>query len=60
MTILKVGIIGDQTGSSNFQNSYEILSQGMTILKKSGFVLLIHTGDLLESSLPDEEWTEFP
>jgi predicted phosphodiesterase len=51
---LKVGIIGDQTGSSNLQNSYEIMNQGVSILKKSGINIVIHTGDLLESSLPDE------
>ncbi len=55
-TKLKVGIIGDQTYSTNIQRSYQILSQGIEILSKENIACALHTGDLLESSVSPEEY----
>lgn len=47
---IKVGIIGDQSGSHNLDQSYQVLSQAIDILKKEQVDLVLHVGDLLEST----------
>jgi|GEM_PF-459629 len=54
----KVGIIGDQTGSSNIDESYKILKKGIDTLKKEKIDVAVHTGDLLESSQPADKYRE--
>jgi len=56
---LKVGIIGDQTHYSfdgNLEKPYQILSQGIEILSKENVACVLHTGDLLESSVSPEKY----
>ncbi len=52
---LNVGIIGDQTGSLDLDASYEALSKGVEILKAREVQLVLHVGDLIESTRSDEE-----
>jgi predicted phosphodiesterase len=49
---ITIGIIGDQTGSSNLQASYAIMQQGVTELSHQNVDVVLHTGDLLESTRP--------
>ena len=53
---LRIGIIGDQTGSPNIDESYKTLKKGIDILKKEKIDVAIHTGDLVESSQPAEAY----
>lgn len=47
---VKVGIIGDQSGSQDLAQSYQVLAQAIDILKKEQVDLVLHVGDLLEST----------
>ncbi len=49
---ISIGIIGDQTGSSNLQASYAIMQQGVAELSRQNIHVVLHVGDLLESSRP--------
>jgi 3',5'-cyclic AMP phosphodiesterase CpdA len=49
---LQVGIIGDQTGAYDIQQSYSILQEGVNILKNQNLDVVIHVGDLVESREP--------
>jgi hypothetical protein len=49
---ITIGIIGDQTGSSNLQASYAIMQQGVAELSNENLHVVLHVGDLLESSRP--------
>jgi DNA repair exonuclease SbcCD nuclease subunit len=53
---LRVGIIGDQTGSSNLSNSYGILRKGVQILSKEEVQVVLHVGDLLESTEAEADY----
>ena len=53
---LKIGIIGDQTGSKDLQKSYGTLASGVEILNKEGVGCVLHTGDLLESRVSPEQY----
>lgn len=53
---LKVGVIGDQTGSDDLGMSYEVLARGVEILNREGVECALHTGDLLESRVPPEQF----
>jgi hypothetical protein len=53
---LKVGVIGDQTGSADLEKSYEVLGRGVEILNREGVACVIHTGDLLESRVSPEQY----
>jgi DNA repair exonuclease SbcCD nuclease subunit len=53
---LKVGVIGDQTGSDDLEKSYEVLARGVEILNKEGVACALHTGDLLESRVSPEQY----
>jgi len=52
---LTVGIIGDQTGSTDLQKSYGILQKGVDVLKRHNPDIVIHIGDLVESSVKNEQ-----
>ena len=52
---LKVGIIGDQTGSSDLAKSYEILQDGCKTIAEYEPNLMLHVGDLIESSKSDDD-----
>lgn len=53
---LKVGVIGDQTGSDDLQMSYDVLARGVEVLNEEGVACVLHTGDLLESRVPPEQY----
>jgi len=54
---IKIGIIGDQTFSQDIQASYRILKQGVSILSAESVNVVLHTGDLVESTLSPPEVT---
>jgi 3',5'-cyclic AMP phosphodiesterase CpdA len=54
---IKIGIIGDQTFSTNLQASYGVLQQGVNLLSTKNLDVVLHTGDLVESSLSPAQVT---
>jgi hypothetical protein len=48
---IRIGIIGDQTGTSDLDASYAILQRGVQRLSSENVALVLHTGDLVESSV---------
>ncbi len=52
---LKVGIIGDQTGSADLEQSYRIMAKGIETLNKEKVELVLHVGDLVESTRAEAE-----
>ena len=57
---ITIGIVGDQTFSSDLNRSYGILEQGVGILSGRRPDVVLHVGDLVESTgTPDEVRTEF-
>src|SRR5947207_2964048 len=52
---ITIGIIGDQTFSTDIQASYVVLGQGVSELSHQNVGVVLHVGDLIESSKsPDE------
>lgn len=52
---ITIGIIGDQTYSTDMQASYAVLQKGVAELSRRHVDVVLHTGDLVESSKsPDE------
>ena len=47
---IRIGIIGDQTGTADLDSAYDILQDGVDILANEEVDVVIHVGDLLESS----------
>lgn len=47
---IKIGLIGDQTFSTNIQASYGVLQQGVSVLSGQTLDVVLHVGDLTESS----------
>lgn len=57
---IKIGLIGDQTLSSNLAASYAVLQQGVSVLSGRPIDIALHMGDMVESSLsPDQVRTNF-
>jgi hypothetical protein len=55
-----IGIVGDQTLSSDLDHAYAILEQGIGILKDRRPDVVLHTGDVVESTAsPAEIRTDF-
>ncbi len=53
---LRIGIIGDQTGTADLDQAYKTLEQGIEKLGRSGpFDVFLHVGDLLESSRSEDQ-----
>lgn len=52
---ITIGIIGDQTGASNLQAAYAVMQQGVGALSNQNTHVVLHMGDLLESSRPPAE-----
>lgn len=51
----RIGIIGDQTLSPDVQASYKVLQQGVQVLSEQHLDVVLHCGDMVESSLgPDQ------
>lgn len=52
---LRIGIIGDQTGYRDLAASYRVLERGVERLKREKPHIVIHTGDLVESTRAEDE-----
>lgn len=50
-----IGIVGDQTYSPDLQASYAVLEQGVAVLTGREPDVVLHVGDLVESTLAPEE-----
>lgn len=50
-----IGIIGDQTSSHNIDSSYKILLEGIITLSATPLDLVVHIGDLVESTKSIDE-----
>jgi len=48
---IRIGIIGDQTFSTDIQASYGVLQQGVSVLSGQSIDVALHVGDLVESTL---------
>ena len=46
---IRIGFIGDQTGTDHLDTAYQTLAEGVTALNARRPHLVLHTGDLLES-----------
>jgi len=53
-TPLRVGIIGDQTGTHDMEKAYAALERGVDILSEQNIEMALHVGDILESREPDK------
>lgn len=47
---IRIGIIGDQTGTADLDAAYGVLQQGIGVLSSKNLDVVLHVGDLLESS----------
>jgi 3',5'-cyclic AMP phosphodiesterase CpdA len=54
---IRIGIIGDQTFSTDIQASYGVLQQGVSVLSGQSIDVALHVGDLVESTLSPGEVT---
>jgi calcineurin-like phosphoesterase family protein len=54
---IRIGIIGDQTFSTDIQASYGVLAQGVNVVSGQNVDVVLHTGDLVESTLPPDQVT---
>jgi 3',5'-cyclic AMP phosphodiesterase CpdA len=53
---LRVGIIGDQTGTDNMEKAYAALERGVDILSGQNIEMALHAGDIVESRETDETY----
>ena len=59
---IRIGFIGDQTGTEDFEKAYGVLAEGVAALNARRPHVVLHTGDLLESvvrypsATPEEEF----
>lgn len=54
---ITIGIVGDQTGSYDLDKSYQVLQQGVQALQGQNLDVVLHVGDLVESTKSDQEIT---
>jgi 3',5'-cyclic AMP phosphodiesterase CpdA len=47
---IKIGIIGDQTGAADIDKSFSVLRQGVDAINAAAPDVVVHTGDLIEST----------
>ncbi|MEK6374008.1 MAG: metallophosphoesterase [Acidobacteriota bacterium] len=52
---ITIGVIGDQTFALDLQAAYAIMEDGVGELSRQNLHVVLHTGDLLESSRPPAE-----
>jgi len=52
--VLRIGVIGDQTGTYDLDTSYLWLERGIEALAPLDLDIVLHAGDLVESSLPED------
>ncbi|WP_300463585.1 hypothetical protein [Desulfobacula sp.] len=56
---LRIGIIGDQTGTDNIEAAYSALEKGVDILSKQHIEMALHFGDIGESREPEKTYVHF-
>lgn len=54
---IRIGLIGDQTFSTDLQASYGVLQQGVSVLSGQSIDVALHMGDMVESSLTPAQIT---
>jgi predicted phosphohydrolase len=54
---LTIGIVGDQTFSADIPASYAVLQEGVQVLSRQNPDVVLHVGDLVESTLPVDQVT---
>ena len=54
---IRIGIVGDQTYSPDIQASYGVLQQGVNVLSGQSLTVVLHVGDLVESTLTPPQVT---
>jgi predicted MPP superfamily phosphohydrolase len=52
---VRFGVIGDQTGVEDLDGAYRTLQRGVAALNLESVELVVHTGDLIESTKPESE-----
>lgn len=52
---ITIGTIGDQTGAANLDQAYGVLQQGVAGLKGKQLDIVLHVGDLIESTKSEAE-----
>jgi hypothetical protein len=52
---ITIGVIGDQTFSADIQATYQVLEQAVNLLSGFDLDVVLHVGDLVESSRPPQE-----
>ena len=53
---IRIGIIGDQTGTQNLEQAYAALEQGVNLLSKQNIDMALHVGDMVESREPEADY----
>jgi len=53
--VLRLGVIGDQTGTASLDAAYVYLERGVDVLNGRDLDLVLHTGDLVESVVPEAD-----
>jgi Calcineurin-like phosphoesterase len=56
-SVIHIGIIGDQTSSPDIPASYAVLQQGVAALSRQNLDVVLHVGDLVESTLNPSQVT---
>lgn len=52
---VRIGVIGDQTGTDDLDAAYVWLERGVDALNGRDLDLVLHVGDLIESALPEDQ-----
>jgi len=52
---ISIGVIGDQTGTRDLDRSYRTLREGIDVLNTRDIDIVLHVGDLLESTQSEQE-----
>jgi len=51
---IRIGIVGDQTGTRNIDEAYAALQKGVNMLSNQDLAAVLHVGDMAESREHDE------
>lgn len=57
--LLKIGIIGDQTGSYDLDESYQVMQQAVTRLARHKPDVVLHIGDMVESVSGIKDYSQY-
>jgi len=49
-SVIRIGLIGDQTFASDIPAAYAVLQQGVNVLSRQDLDVVLHVGDLVEST----------